>query len=716
MSEGLSPRVGEPVDELHALIQLLHQTNRRIEELTGGEVDSVADAQGRPFLLQHAQEHVRRSDEAKQAAILGSLPAHVALLDAQGRIVSVNAAWERFGEANALQSPDHAVGMNYIEICEKASPDPLGEARQVAEGLRSVLSGRASKYSLEYACHSPAERRWFLMTATPLATRGRRGAVVMHVEVTSERLVTEQLLTSEARFRQMADHIDDVFFLQSFDSSQMFYVSPAYERIWGRTCESLYANPSSWADAFHPDDVHLGAEQLDTGGPSFDYEFRIVRPDGEIRWIHVRGAAILDEAGAPYRTAGIASDITDRKAADLKILQLSRVHAMLSGINALIARVRDRDELFTEACRIALDAGGFKMCLVAAVNAAGTSSSPVASAGKDEGLIAAVRELLATDALSSPTMVARSIRMKKPIISNDSQRDPAVLLAKQYAESGVRSLAVLPILVSDRAVGAIVLYSAEVDFFHDDEMRLLTGLADDIAFSLTMLQTRAEREAADEALRSSLKEKEALLKEVHHRVKNNMQVITSLLRLESNRIDHPVTRAVLKDMQNRILAMAALHEALYRSNNFAQVDLAAYLKELIGQLSRSLVADPGKISFRLDLFPVGLELDQAVPCGLIVNELVSNALKHAFPAGRAGEVRVEMQWVGPGLLLLRIRDNGIGLPENFADIRAKSLGLQLVADLARQLGGRLDIGDVVGAAVFEVTFRPEPLTESRKGA
>jgi len=227
-----------------------------------------------------------------------------------------------------------------------------------------------------------------------------------------------------------------------------------------------------------------------------------------------------------------------------------------------------------------------------------------------------------------------------------------------------------------------------------------------------------ERKRAEEALVASLREKEALLKEVHHRVKNNLQVITSLLRLESNRIEHPITRDVLRDMQNRIQSMAMLHETLYRSGNFAQVDLAAYLRRLASQLIRSLVTTPGQVELRLDLFSVGLDLDQAIPCGLIVNELVSNAMKHAFPAGRSGEVWVELQAVGDGDLRLRVRDSGLGLPPDFEARRGRSLGLQLVSDLARQLGGGLEIGRGPGTS-FEVTFTPShdaQFGEAPKGA
>lgn len=698
-------RADDPADEVPALINLLHRTSARIEQLTGGEVDAVTDDEGRPFLLRHAQEHLRKLDLARQAAILDALPAHVAVLDPTGRIVSVNNAWRSFGRENGLVSRDGGVGDNYLAVCDAATGDGTLGADRVVHGIMGVLSRSESSFSFEYACHSTTEKRWFLMTATPLSTNFRTGAVIMHVNVTAEREAAQRAIEGDRRFRQMADHINDVFFLQSADGSTIYYVSPAYERIWGRTCESLYANPASWVEAFHPDDLHLAAEQLTRADPAFDYEFRIIRPGGEIRWIQVRGVPVFDDDGTPYRTAGIATDITERKIADAKIVHLSRVYAVLSGINTLIVRVRDRDELFQEACRIAVAAGGFRMSLIAVVDRATGAVLPVASAGKDEGLMAQVGALLAEPETAPNTMVGRAIRARLPVVSNDSVNDPRVLLRTRYVESEVRSIAVLPLLIADEAVGVLALYSSEVDFFQEEEMKLLGELANDIAFCKGAIRSRDHKMKADEALRASLKEKEALLKEVHHRVKNNMQVITSLLRLEANRIDHPTTKGVLKDMQNRILAMASLHEALYRSNSFAQVDLESYLKELTNQLQRSLVASPGQITFHLEVLPVGLDLDQAVPCGLIVNELVSNALKHGFPNGRRGEVRVIAEWAGEGLLRLRISDDGIGPSQDFAERRVKSLGLQLVADLARQLGGSLVIGPGPGA-VFEVTFRP----------
>jgi PAS domain S-box-containing protein len=216
-----------------------------------------------------------------------------------------------------------------------------------------------------------------------------------------------------------------------------------------------------------------------------------------------------------------------------------------------------------------------------------------------------------------------------------------------------------------------------------------------------------ERKRAQEALLELLREKESLLKEVHHRVKNNLQVISSLVRLQLTQVENPIAQAALRDIQNRIGSMALLHETLYQSGNFTQVDLATYLRTLCSQLYHSLVADPGSIQLNLDVASVSLDVTQAVPCGLLINELVSNCLKHAFPDGRAGEVRVEVQPMDGGpSLRLRVADNGVGLPADFDQRQLRSLGLQLVSDLVGQIQGRLEIGRGLGA-VFEVLFTPQ---------
>jgi diguanylate cyclase (GGDEF)-like protein/PAS domain S-box-containing protein len=180
-------------------------------------------------------------------------------------------------------------------------------------------------------------------------------------------------------------------------------------------------------------------------------------------------------------------DITERKAAERMITRLNRVYAVLSGINTLIVRVRDRDELFKEACRIAVEAGGFHMSLIAIVDRTVMKFVSVASAGVDEDLLAAIKGLLSSNEGAASTMLARAIREKKTAVSNDLQSDPRVVFGKKYVESGVRSMAILPLIISDEAVGVLVLYTRESEFFREEELKLLTELAGDIAFAIDHL-------------------------------------------------------------------------------------------------------------------------------------------------------------------------------------------------------------------------------------
>lgn len=216
-------------------------------------------------------------------------------------------------------------------------------------------------------------------------------------------------------------------------------------------------------------------------------------------------------------------------------------------------------------------------------------------------------------------------------------------------------------------------------------------------------QDITERRQIDEVLRASLREKEALLKEVHHRVKNNLQVISSLLRLEAGQTDEPAARHVLKEMQGRVLSMAVLHEMIYRSGRFAAVDLAAYLRQLAVQLFRANNERPGEVTLSLDLSPIDLDLDQAIPCGLMVNELLTNSLKHGFADHRSGETRLSVKVTATRWVRIEVSDTGVGLAPDFEARRRKSLGVQLVSDLARQLGGALEIGPG-NKACFGVTF------------
>lgn len=184
---------------------------------------------------------------------------------------------------------------------------------------------------------------------------------------------------------------------------------------------------------------------------------------------------------------------------------------------------------------------------------------------------------------------------------------------------------------------------------------------------------------AEAALRESLREKEALLKEVHHRVKNNLQVITSLLRQESGRGAEVGTKLVLDDMRGRILSTVLLHETIYRTGVFAEVDMRSSIQQVGTQALRAHEQSKSVVELKLDLDSVRLDIDQAIPCGLIVNELISNCLKHAFPGGRAGALQIQLRRdSGSDQLHLNVVDNGIGVSVDLLSQNRPSLGMQLV--------------------------------------
>jgi len=201
----------------------------------------------------------------------------------------------------------------------------------------------------------------------------------------------------------------------------------------------------------------------------------------------------------------------------------------------------------------------------------------------------------------------------------------------------------------------------------------------------------SDRKREEERIRIALKEKDMLLGEIHHRVKNNLQVINSLLDLQSARMKDGPALDMLRDSQNRIRSMAMIHQTLYQSKDFAQVDFAKFLDSLVPMLVSSYGVDPNQIGLFMDASEVLLPLNAAIPCGLIVNELVSNVLKHAFPSGRGGEIRIVLGSDPDGTASLSVTDDGVGIPEEVDLERTETLGFQLVTHLVDQLGGTLTI-------------------------
>ncbi len=441
----------------------------------------------------------------------------------------------------------------------------------------------------------------------------------------------------EQQFRQLTGNIQAVFWISTPDGRTKQYVSPGYEEVWGRTCVSLQRSPGSWLQAIHSEDQTRVSEALvrQIWG-EYDEEYRVERPDGSLRWIHDRAFPVRDQTGKVDRIVGIAEDITKQKKAEE---QLRAATVMLSSlINHLHSGVLVEDD----ARKITHVNQAFNDIF----------NVPIVP----ESLFGVDSRLLFIQTAQFAERIEQIIKAGTPVLGEEIEWQGRIFL-RNY----------VPLSIDEN------------NHYH-----------------LWQYQDVTTSRVAEEQIKSSLKEKEVLLKEIHHRVKNNLQIISSLLNLQSAEIEDPKASQKFRESQDRVKAMALIHERLYQSSDLAKIDFAGYVRSLTGHLLRSYKINANVIRLNLEVDSVPMNLDVAIPCGLIINELVSNAFKYAFPNGNTGEIRVHFGEQNNGTLKLIVQDNGIGFPENTNPEDSDSLGLKLVRSLTEQLGGSISYRDLNG--------------------
>ena len=428
-------------------------------------------------------------------------------------------------------------------------------------------------------------------------------------------------------------------------------------RIFGLNPQEREPSFTDHETHLHPDDwplLNKAVTLASTEGTPFDIIFRIVRPDGEIRWMHAIGTTTKDEKGKVTKVFGTAQDITDFKQAEEELRESEEKHRLLS----------ENVEAILWEFDIPLNRW--------------TYVSPQ------------VKRILG----HSPDDFTNLQFWIDHIDEKD--RSWASAYCAECTQKGESHEFEYRFLKKDSA--SIWLRDIVHVEMRDDQPVKMRGLMIDIT----------ERKKAEEQIMASLKEKEILLREIHHRVKNNMQVITSLLRLQSDTIKDQQYADMFRESQERIRSMALIHEKLYQSKEFGNIDFDGYLRTLINDLFISYGASPDKISIKIKTNDLSLELDYAIPCGLITNELVSNSLKYAFPGDGKGEINIKLRSVAENEMELTVSDNGIGIPEEFDFRTTESLGLDLVKVLTEhQLQGRIELNRTGGTS-FSIRFTVRP--------
>jgi PAS domain S-box-containing protein len=256
----------------------------------------------------------------------------------------------------------------------------------------------------------------------------------------------------------------------------------------------------------------------------------------------------------------------------------------------------------------------------------------------------------------------------------------------------------VPLSSNGTTIGVLVVQTYREGIrYGEEEKEILQFVSDQVAMAV-------HRKRIEDQVKASLREKDVLIKEVHHRVKNNMQVISSLLNLQSRRIQDPDVLEMFRESQRRIRSMALIHERLYQSSDLSRIEFSQYLRNLATHLFHSYQVSSDRVRLRLDTEEVFFNINTAIPCGLIVNELVSNALKHGFPEGRTGEVAVELHRVAGDGYVVRVRDDGVGFPQALDYRRTETLGMQIVNTLVGQLEARLELENRTPGTAFRMEF------------
>ncbi|MDI6845383.1 MAG: PAS domain S-box protein [Candidatus Saccharicenans sp.] len=465
------------------------------------------------------------------------------------------------------------------------------------------------------------------------------GIVGISRNITGMKEAEERLKESERSFRSLFENATVGIYRTSPDG-RILLANPALIRMLGYESFEELATRSLEKESFEPSyPRELFIEQIEKYGELRGLEAAWKRKDGSFIYVRESARAIKDENGKTLYYEGIVEDITEKKEAELRLTaQQELLQTVIDSAEDIIF-ILDKDYRILLFNRAAQEYFGV---------------SPEEVAGKN--------------------MAALYPEESWPS-------------ARERFDRVLRGEVVREDVSFDYRGRKVILNVTQVPLRNKKgEIYGLCGIARDIS----------NRVAMEQALESSVKEKEALLREIHHRVKNNMQVICSLLNLQAYHSKNSELTSILKDCQSRIRSMAIVHEQLYRSANLAKIDFAGYLEKLVVHLYNAHRQSQEKVAIETQLQPVELDIGKAIPLGLMASEIISNCFKHAFPGDRRGRLKVVLSKIEPSGLKLEISDDGVGLPEDYTPETSKTFGMELLELLRDQLGARLEVDRTSG--------------------
>ncbi len=589
-------------------------------------------------------------------------------------------SWNRGAERLFGYTAGEMIGRKVTRL---VPPGLRGELNAILGGLVRGRAARIPEFAVLRKDGSVIE---VAFTASPIrdAAGAVTGAAAVVRDITAELAAQRALAQSERRFRSAFEHAP-VGICLSLDGYRLRHVNPTFAAMLGYSEAALIA--LGWKAITFPGDWPASEEaigRLVRDGPAcVEFEKRYLHANGKAVWARVR-ISLAGESRSRYRFLTYVEDITDLKASRQAVAE----RAMLSALGAEIGLI------LTTAATVRQ---GLQQCAEAFVRHTGAAFARIWTLND----AAAVLELEASAGIYTRIdgthsripvgeyKIGRIALCRQPHLSECLEGDSEIQDPAWAAREALTSFAGYPLLIENRLVGVVAAFKRSP--FGEIVIQAFSSVS--VQLAQFILRKRAER-----AISASLREKEALLREIHHRVKNNLQIVCSLLKLNSRLLDSPAQRDVFLDMQNRVKSMALVHEALYRSENLAGIDFSQYCRRLAGQVLRSFGVAPESVDLRLDVESVVLPVDVAIPCALILTELISNSAKYAFPAGQGGVLHLCFRQSAASLWTLSVTDSGPD-PEPAAGHAPCGFGLELVRLLAEQLRGTLELRRSPGFSV-----------------
>ena len=364
-----------------------------------------------------------------------------------------------------------------------------------------LVQGQSVQFENRYCCKD-GSLRWMAWSSHPLPET--RQVFSVGRDISRRKLVETAMVESEERFRQLAENVSEVFWLTDFITNELLYISPAYERIWGRPAADLHASPDAWHEFIHDDDrerVLLSWNTKQAAG-EYDETYRIVRPAGDIRWVRDRAFPVTNAEGVVYRMVGTSEDITDRKVVELELAHSNRALQIRSACSHAIMRSANERQLLNDVCRLAVEVGGYRMAWVGyALENEERSIRPMAHAGEEQGYLSLLKLSWFEENAISRGPAGQTILTGKAVIYEDIMAGTGFSAWREDAQvRGYRSLICLPLRDENRTFGLLGLYSSSVSQPGGNELKLLQEFVDDFAFGIGNLRFQNERRRMQKAV------------------------------------------------------------------------------------------------------------------------------------------------------------------------------------------------------------------------